>query len=60
MNRKQKIRKMLKARYTYKEIGIELGVSKPRAFQLSHYYFTEAEIEGFRVRKVIHRTLDKS
>ena len=51
---------MLKARYTYKEIGIELGVSKPRAFQLSHYYFTEAEIEGFRVRKVIHRTLDKS
>ena len=51
INRKKLIRELLKARYTYKEIGELLKVSKPRAFQLAHYYFTDEEIAQFKARK---------
>ena len=50
INRKKLIRELLKARYTYKEIGELLKVSKPRAFQLAHYYFTYEEIELLKSR----------
>ena len=50
INRKKLIRELLEARYTYKEIGKLLKVTRQRVCQLAHYYFTDKEIKLLKSR----------